>query len=91
MLLTKRPFVNNNPVCCSRTFHNPAVLALGGYKGFNIVYPGLLLLLALGACTPQVVQDMTAGGEARCNEAQALYDADRNAKAGWLTLAACVR
>lgn len=51
----------------------------------------LALLLVLAACSPQMTQDALAGGEARCAEAQRLYDADRNATAGWLTLAACVR
>ena len=47
--------------------------------------------LITGACTPQMTADALAGAAARCREAQALYDADPNAKAAVLTLAACIR
>ena len=51
----------------------------------------LAILLALAACSAQTVADLTAGAEARCAEAQRLYDADRNLTAGALTLGACIR
>jgi hypothetical protein len=49
----------------------------------------LVLLLVLGACTPQMAEDALAGSEKRCAEAQSLYDADRNLKAGALVVAVC--
>ena len=52
-------------------------------------------LVALAACTAperqQAVTDALAGAEARCAEAQRLYDADRNATAAALAIAACIR
>lgn len=48
-------------------------------------------LVALAACSPQVARDALSGAEARCREAQALYDAAPRATAAALTIAACVR
>jgi hypothetical protein len=48
------------------------------------------LLLLLGACTPQMAEDALSGPQARCLEAQRLYDADRNATAGLLVVATCM-
>lgn len=45
----------------------------------------------MGACSPQMAADLATPPAERCAEAARLYDLDRNAKAGWLTLAACIR
>ena len=47
-------------------------------------------LVALAACSQQMAADALAGPRARCLEAQRLYDADRNATAGALVIAACM-
>jgi hypothetical protein len=44
----------------------------------------LALLLLLGACSQRAAEE-------RCQEAQRLYDADRNVTAGGLTFVACIR
>jgi hypothetical protein len=47
-------------------------------------------LVALAACTPQMTEDALSGSQARCAEAQRLYDADRNTTAGLLVVATCM-
>ena len=47
--------------------------------------------LLLAACTPQVARDALSGADARCAEAQSLYDGAPSATAAALTVAACIR
>jgi hypothetical protein len=47
------------------------------------------LLLLLGACTPQMAEDALSGQQARCAEAQRLYDKAPGVWAGVLTATAC--
>lgn len=48
-------------------------------------------LVALAACSPQVARDALSGADARCAEAQSLYDSAPSATAAALTVAACIR
>lgn len=53
----------------------------------------LALLLALSGCSEAMLADALAGGEARCEQAQTIYDDLQTKTAGTtaLAIAACVR